>query len=180
MTAPFGPPHQGPAPYYPPADRPRRWLPIAIVVAAAIIAAAIIGAVLLSRGPSSTPAGPASTAAGNGPTQNGVAASSTCESWPSIKAALNSIPALPAGWNWDTPNIDVYILNQSAAVKKALDLFEADVAATDPPEVVTAARTYLSERRQGMQKLLDRIYTSADQVPVSVALAKLDEVCGVS
>ena len=180
MTAPFGPPHQGPAaPYYPPAKPPRRWLPVAIVVAAAILGAAIIGAVLLSRGPTSTPADPAPTA-GNGTTQDGAAASSTCKSWPSIKSAMNSIPALPAGWNWDTPNIDMYISNQSAAVKKALDLFEADVAATDPPEVVAAARAYLSQRRQGMQKLLDRTYTSADQVPVSVALAKLDEVCGVS
>jgi len=114
------------------------------------------------------------------PLRQAAETSSTCEAWPSTKAALNSIPALPAGWNWDTPNIDVYVSNQSAAVNKALDLFEADIAASDPPEVVAAAKAYVSERRQAMQKLVDHTYTTADGVPGNVALAKLDEVCGVS
>jgi hypothetical protein len=181
MAAPFGPPPQGPYYHYQPAKPPRRWLPVAIIAAALIVAAAIIGAVLLSRSPdSATPGSSAPAASGRSPASDGAApTSSTCKSWPSIKAALDSIPALPAGWNWDTPNIDVYISNQSAAVSKGLDLFEADIAAGDPPEVVATARAYVSERRQAQQKLVDRTFTSADKVPVSVALAKLDDVCGV-
>ncbi|RDH75386.1 hypothetical protein DVS77_27190 [Mycolicibacterium moriokaense] len=178
IAAPPGPPPQWP-PYYPPAKPARRWLPVAIIVAAIIIATAVIAAVLLTRGPdTAAPAGPAPTAVQNAPAQGADATSGTCEAWPSTKAALNSIPALPAGWNWETPNIDVYIANQSAAVNKALDLFEAEVAAGDPSDVVAAAKTYISERRQAMQKLVNHTYTTADGVPGNVALAKLDAVCG--
>ncbi|MEU0497997.1 hypothetical protein [Mycobacterium sp. NPDC006124] len=180
IAAPPGPPPQWP-PYYPPAKPARRWLPVAIIVAAIIIATAVIAAVLLSRAPdTAAPAGPAPTAAQNAPAQGADATNSTCKAWPSTKAALNSIPALPAGWNWETPNINVYISNQSAAVNKALDLFEADIAAGDPSDVVAAANTYISERRQAMQKLVDHTYTTADGVPGNVALAKLDAVCGTS
>lgn len=112
-------------------------------------------------------------------TATGAEASSTCAAWPSTKAALNSIPALPSGWNWETPNIDVYISNQSAAVTKALDLFEPEIAAADPPQVVEAAKTYVSERRFAVQMLLDRTFTTADGVPATAARAKLDQVCGL-
>lgn len=181
ISAPPGPPPQWP-PYYPPAKPARRWLPVAIIVAAIIIATAVIAAVLLSRGPdTAAPAGPAPTAAQNAPAQgNATEASSTCEAWPSTKAALNAIPALPAGWNWETPNIDMYVANQNAAVTKALDLFEPEIGASDPPRVVEAARTYVSERRMALQKMSDHTYTTADGVPVTAARAKLDQVCGVS
>ena len=69
-----------------------------------------------------------------------------------------------------TPNI---IANQSAAVTKALDLFEPQIAASDPPEVAEAAKTYVSERRLAMQKHVDHTYTQADGVSGNVALAKL-------
>lgn len=179
LSAPPGPPPPWP-PYYPPAKPARRWLPVAIIVAAIIISTAVIAAVLLIRSPNTAaPVAPAPTAAGSAPAAT-TQTSSTCDAWPSTKAALNAIPALPAGWNWDTPNIDVYVSNQSAAVNKALDLFEADIAPADPPRVVEAAKTYVSERRQAMQKLVAHTYTSADGVPGNVALSKLDEVCGVS
>lgn len=181
ISAPPGPPPQWP-PYYPPAKPARRWLPIAIIVAAIIIATAVIAAVLLSRGPdTAAPAGPAPTAAQNAPAQgNANESSSTCEAWPSTKAALNSIPALPAGWNWETPNIDVYVSNLNAAVTRALDLFEREIAADDPPQVTEAARTYLAERRQGMERLATRQYSAAADVTITSARAKLDQVCGVS
>ena len=52
MTPPQWPP------YYPTAKPSRRWLPVAIIVAAIIIATSVIAAVLLSRG--SDTAAPAS------------------------------------------------------------------------------------------------------------------------
>lgn len=181
ISAPPGPPPPWPQ-SYPPAKPARRWLPVAIIVAAIIIAAAMVSVAVLSRDTNTAaPAGPAPTAVGSAPAQGAATeASSTCDAWPSTKAALNSIPALPAGWNWDTPNIDVYVSNQSAAVTKALDLFEPEIAAADPPQVVEAAKAYVSERRLAMQKLVDRTYTSADGVSGNVALAKLDQVCGLS
>lgn len=181
LSAPPGPPPPWPQ-YYPPAKPARRWLPVAIIVAAIIIAAAVISAVLLTRGTNTAaPAAPAPTAVGAAPTQGSAApANSTCDAWPSTKAALNSIPALPVGWNWDTPNIDTYISNQTAAVNKALDLFEPEIAATDPPQVVQAAKTYVSERRLAAQKLVDHTFTAAEGVSGNIALAKLDQVCGVS
>lgn len=181
LSAPPGPPAPWPQ-YYPPAKPARRWLPVAIIVAAIIIATAVISAVLLTRDTTTAaPAAPAPTAVGSAPTKGSTApANSTCEAWPSTKAALNAIPGLPAGWDWDTPNIDVYISNQSVAVNKALDLFEPEIAAGDPPQVVDAAKAYVSARRTAMEKLVGRSYTSADGVESNVTLAKLDQVCGVS
>ncbi|KAA1243206.1 hypothetical protein F0Q45_25815 [Mycobacterium simiae] len=181
LSAPPGPSPAWP-PYYPPAKPAQRWLPVAIIVAAIIIATAVISAVLLSRDTNTVaPTGPTPTAVGNPPAQAGTTAtSSTCEAWPSTKAALNAIPALPAGWNWQTPNIDLYVANQNAAVSTALQLFEREIAAADPPQVVEAARAYVSERRQGMQKMSNHTYTQADGVPITAARAKLDQLCGVS
>jgi hypothetical protein len=165
----------GPPPWpqhYPPTQPTRQWLPVAIIVAAIIIATSVISAVLLTRDTNTAaPATPAPTPIG------GAQGSSTCAAWPSSKAALDAIPGLPAGWDWDTPMIDVYISNQSAAVNKALDLFEPEIAATDPPQVVAAAKEYVSARRLGMQKLVGHTFTSADAVPINVALAKLNQAC---
>ncbi|MFN6548587.1 hypothetical protein [Mycolicibacterium nivoides] len=179
IEAPPGPPTPWP-PHYPPANQARRWLPVAIIVAAIIIATAVISAVLLSRDTNTAaPAAPAPTQIGS-PAQAGTTdTSSTCDAWPSTKAALNAIPALPAGWNWDTPNIDMYVANQNAAVTAALDLFEPEIAGTDPQPIADAANTYVSVRRQGMQKLADHTYTQADGVPITAARAKLDQLCGV-
>ena len=61
-----------------------------------------------------------------------------------------------------------------------LDLFEREIAADDPPQVTEAARTYLAERRQGMERLATRQYSAAADVTITSARAKLDQVCGVS
>lgn len=67
VSAPPGPPTPWP-PYYPPAQPARRWLPVAIIVAAIILAAALIGAVILSRGPNTAaPAAPAPTSIAGAP-----------------------------------------------------------------------------------------------------------------
>lgn len=177
IEAPPGPPTPWP-PHYPPANQARRWLPVAIIVAAIIIATAVISAVLLSSRDTNT-AAPAPTQIGGPAPASTTETSSTCDAWPSTKAALNAIPALPPGWNWDTPNIDLYVSNQNAAVAAALDLFEPEIAGTDPQPIAEAAKAYVSVRRQGMQKLTDHTYTQADGVPITAARAKLDQLCGV-
>jgi hypothetical protein len=179
ITAPPGPPPPWP-PYYPPAQPARRWLPVAIIVAAIIIATAVISAVLLSRGPdTATPAGPAPTAPGNAPTQNVAATSSTCKAWQATKPALDAIPALPAGWDWDTPNIGTYIANRNAAITKALDLFEPKIADT-PPDVASVARNYVAVKRDEVRMLADKSFTSADAVMVNAASAELNQICATS
>lgn len=181
LSAPPGPPPQWP-PYYPPAKPARRWLPVAIIVAAIIIATAVISAVLLSRGPdTATPAGPAPTAVGNAPTQASAAAetSSTCKAWQATKPALDAIPALPAGWDWDTPNIGTYIANRNAAITKALDLFEPKIADT-PADVASVARHYVAVKRDEVRMLADKSFTSADAVTVNAASAELNQICATS
>ncbi|WP_342314659.1 hypothetical protein LIX17_25785 (plasmid) [Mycobacterium avium subsp. hominissuis] len=179
LSAPPGPPAQWP-PYYPPAKPARRWLPVAIIVAAIIIATAIIGAVVLTRSPNTAApaAGPAPTAIGSAPAQAGnTASNSTCEAWPSTKAALNAIPQLPSGWDWNTPNIDTYIQNRTAAIAKALDLFEPEISG-EP--AATTARQYVAERRNEITMLRNHTYTQADGVAATAASARLDQLCGVS
>ncbi|MBY0285641.1 MAG: hypothetical protein K2X52_00600 [Mycobacteriaceae bacterium] len=181
LSAPPGPPPPWPQ-YYPPAKPARRWLPVAIIVAAIIIATAVISAVLLTRGTNTAApaAAPAPTAVGSAPTQGGTApANSTCEAWPSTKAALNAIPQLPPGWDWSTPNIDTYIGNRTAAIAKALDLFEPEIAA-EPANTGTTARQYVADRRNEIEMLRNHTYTQADGVAATVASARLDQLCGVS
>ena len=177
IAAPPGPPPQWP-PYYPPAKPARRWLPVAIIVAAIIIATAVIAAVLLSRGPdTATPAGPAPTAAQNAPVEGAAAeASSTCKAWRTTKPALDAIPALPTGWDWNTPNIDTYVSNRNAAIAKALDLFEPKIADT-PQDVASAARNYVSAKRAEVRMLADKTFTSADAVTVNAASAEMNQLC---
>ena len=157
------------------------WATVAIIVAAIIIAASVIAAVLLSRGPdTAAPAAPAPTAAQNAPAQgNATETSSTCEAWPSTKAALTAIPQLPPGWNWSTPNIDTYIGNRTAAIAKALDLFEPQISA-EPATTASVARQYVAERRTEIELLRNRTYTQADGVAATAASARLDELCGAS
>lgn len=182
ISAPPGPPPPWP-PYYQPAKPARRWLPVAIIVAAIIIATAVISAVLLSRGPDTTnPAGPTPTAAGNAHTQGSVAAAesnSTCKAWQATKPALDAIPALPAGWDWDTPNIGTYIANRNAAITKALDLFEPKIADT-PADVASVARHYVAVKRDEVRMLADKSFTSADAVTVNAASAELNQICATS
>ena len=175
MTPPQRPPS------YPPAKPPSQWLPVAIIAAAIIIAIAVIAAVLLSRGPdTAAPAGPAPTTAQTAPVEGTIAeSSSTCEAWHSTKAALTAIPQLPPGWDWSTPNIDTYIGNRTAAIAKALDLFEPQISA-EPATTASVARQYVAERRSELELLRNRTYTQADGVAATAASARLDQLCGVS
>ncbi|MCV7137934.1 hypothetical protein [Mycolicibacterium fortuitum] len=175
IEAPPGPPTPWP-PHYPPANQARRWLPVAIIVAAIIIATAAISAVLLSR--DTNTAAPAPTQVG-GPAQAGTAeTSSTCDAWPSTKAALNAIPQLPPGWDWSTPNIDTYIGNRTTAISRALDLFEPEISA-EPASVAETASKYVTERRNEIKLLREHTYTQADGIAATAASARLDQLCGV-
>lgn len=108
----------------------------------------------------------------------GASGSATCQAWMETRVTLRSIPALPTGWNWTTPNIDTYIRIQNAPVGNALDRFEGKIAA-DPADVAQAAHGYVSARRRQMQLLADHAYTPADGTAVDDALAHLDQVCGM-
>lgn len=181
VSAPPGPPAPWP-PYYPPAQPARRWLPVAIIVAAIIIAVAVISAVILFRSPNTAaPTAPAPTVTGSASAQppGSATANSTCEAWPSTKAALDAIPQLPPGWDWSTPNIDTYIQNRTAAIAKALDLFEPQISAT-PANTAATAKQYVAERRNEINLLRDHTYTQADAVAATAASARLDQLCGVS
>jgi hypothetical protein len=145
----------------PPPKPGRPWLPAAIIGAAMVIAAALVaGAVILKR----------DGAADAGP--------GTCEAWAETRLTLRSIPALPNGWNWKTPNITALIKNQNAPVSKALDLFEPKIAA-EPADVAQAAKQYVAARRTQIETLTDQSYTREVGAAVDKALTRLNELCGI-
>jgi hypothetical protein len=142
--------------------RPSRpWLPAAIIGAAIVIAAGLIaGAFILKK----------DTAADGGP--------GTCSAWAETRLTLRSIPALPSGWNWKTPNIGTLIKNQNAPVSKALDLFEPKISA-EPADVAAAAQQYVAARRKQVETLSDRTYTPEIGAAVDTALKRLNQLCGI-
>jgi hypothetical protein len=156
-------------------------LPIAILTAAILLAGAIVGAaIILSRGTGSNttaPSLPASQSSSSAASTD--ATSATCTAWRTTKSALDAIPALPGGWDWNTPDIDKYIANRSAAISRALDLFEPKIA-DQPADAAAIAHEYVSARRVELQKLSDHTYTQADGVAGNTALAELNELCKIS
>lgn len=163
-------PHwQPPHPPHPTGNNNRRWIPATLISAGIIIAGAIVGGALMSNNRTDSNAG------GTG----GVATSPTCMAWKTTRTAINAVPGLPIGWNWDTPNIDVYINNQATAVEKALTMFEPQIAA-EPANVATAAHAYIDARRTEYAALRDRSYKNSDGVPVNIALGQLNQLCGIT
>ena len=154
-----------PPPVPPPAngrtDRTGRksWLPAAIIGAAIVIAAGLVSGALILTSKDSGP--------------------STCQAWTQTRQTLKSIPALPEGWNWTTPDIDNSIRNQNEPVTQALDAFEPEIAAK-PADVAEAAKQYVAARRTQMQALTNRTYTPADGAAVNTALGNLDRLCGTA
>ena len=154
-----------PPPVPPPAngrtDRTGRksWLPAAIIGAAIVIAAGLVSGALIFTSKDSGP--------------------STCQAWTQTRQTLKSIPALPDGWNWTTPDIDNSIRNQNKPVAQALDAFEPEIA-DKPADVAEAAKQYVAARRTQMQALTNRTYVPADGAAVNTALGNLDRLCGTS
>lgn len=173
------PPQAHPYPMAPAARSGRSlWIIFAgIIIAGALIAGAAFLALSGKEAAAPTTSPPSASTASSLPAD--AADSSTCKAWQSTRSALDAIPGLPAGWNWSTPNIDIYIGNLNAAVTKALDLFEPKIA-SEPAEVATAANEYVSARRNEMRMLVDHTYTQADGVAGNVAKDQLNQLCNVT
>lgn len=171
-------PHQWHQPPYPPAPAPaagRRWMPVAVISAAIIIAGALVGgAVIMSRGDKTQSTSGNAGGSGLAATAN----SSTCQAWKTTRAILVTIPGLPQGWDWDTPNIDTLIANNRAATNAALDRFETEIAA-EPADVASAAHDYIAGRRKALKLLAEHTYTGADGEAGNQALARLNVLCGL-
>jgi hypothetical protein len=148
-------------PPLPPPRAKKAWLPAAIIGAAIVAAGGLVAAAVIHTG-DGTPDG----------------ARTTCQAWISTRDTLRAIPALPMGWNFNTPNIDNDIRIQNAPVGRALDLFEPEIAA-EPADVAAAAREYVAARRGQMLALADRTYVPADGAAVDLALDRLNELCGI-
>lgn len=173
---PAPPPGQ---PYLPPPPTPSRG-PWIILTGIVLAAALILTAVLLAGGTKDDTTTPPSLATPTAPTSAApAAASSTCEAWRTAFSVLDAIPALPPGWNWDTPYIDTLISNRNAAATRVLDIFEPKIA-DQPADVAAAARTYVAERRKEMRLLSDHSYSAVDAVAGNVALGELNQLCGTN
>jgi hypothetical protein len=137
-----------------------RWLPAAIIGAAILIATGLVAGALILKG------------------KGGSEAGGTCQAWTETRLTLRAIPALPEGWNWNTPNIDTYIKIQNAPVRIALDLFEPKIA-PEPVDVAQAAKEYVAVRRNQVKTLTNRTYVPADGAAVDTALGRLNQLCGI-
>jgi hypothetical protein len=156
----------------------RRWLPSAIIAAGIVIAGALIGGAVLLNGHRPTTEKAATGTSGVDAAASGIG-TPTCEAWATTKLALGSIPALPNGWDWVTPNIDTYIANRAAAVEPVLDAFETEVAAS-PPNVAKAANAYIATRRSELQAQKNHTYGPGDVSAGNAAFATLNQVCGTA
>lgn len=178
LQRPTGPEGHWP-PYPAPSPPPRRGLGAIIIVAAVIIAAGLVAAALvMNRGGDNAEDAPVAQS----PTSSATVAaedSSTCEAWQSIDPSIQMVIALPPGWNWDTPNIDTLIADRNAAIDKALDLFEPQIA-DEPADVAKAAHTLVNEHRTGNKKLENHTYAPADAVAINEAAMRLSRLCGMS
>jgi len=170
---------QAPAPHqwhqpHPPAPAPtqnRRWIPAAIISAGIVIAGGLVGgAVIMSNGKNA----PNTTSAA------GVAAaeSSTCQAWTTTRAALDQIPPLPAGWDWNTPNIDILIANKNAATTAILQQFTPEIATT-PTDVAQAANDYVVAKRKEVAMLTDHTLTTADAAAGHAVVNRFNRLCGL-
>lgn len=174
---PAGPTQPYPATPGSPANR--RWIPAAIISAGIIIAGAVVGgAVITNRGDkgeaTSAPAGQTVNTA----TPAGVE-SSTCKAWAASRTTIAMIPALPQGWNYNTPNIDTYIGNKVTATNTALDLFVPRIAA-EPADVAAAANDYVAAKRKELAMMTAHTYDLPQQVAVNDAMVRLNQVCGLA
>ncbi|MBS0338450.1 MAG: hypothetical protein JSS40_16945 [Proteobacteria bacterium] len=154
-----------------------------IIFAGIVIAGALIaGAAFLALSGKDTPAptaSPTTPPASSSQPAASAADNSTCKAWRTTKQTLLAIPLLPAGWDWNTPNIDTYIQNRTTAIDRALELFEPKITPS-PADAAEAARTYIATRRSEVQKLRDHTFSSQDVVDSNAASAELDQVCGVA
>ncbi|MGB0878838.1 MAG: hypothetical protein ACPGXI_17515 [Mycobacterium sp.] len=165
----------GTTPQQPPKPSRSTW----IIFAALVIGCALIaGAILVALDGKGAPAGPTPSPTASPPTTSAADSSSTtCKAWKTTKTIVLSIPALPPGWDWDTPNIDTYIGNRTAAIARALDLFEPKIA-PNPPDVAAAASNYIDMRRVEIEKLRNHSFSGEDVVNSRAASFELDQLCG--
>jgi hypothetical protein len=148
------------------------------VIAAILIAGALIAvAIVFAGGDRSRPAAapPTTAQAAAPPTQS----TATCKAWRNADAALEAIPALPDGWDFNTPNIDTLIAQAKTAVDKVLDIFESQIVASDPPQVVSAAKAYMTAKRTEMAKAADHTITEADDTAVDTNRGLLKQLCSL-
>lgn len=161
----------------------RRRLPIAIVVAAIVVAGALVAAaIIIGGGDGDAPRTADAPATSASATPTAVAADAntpTCQAWKVTRSVLAETPQLPPGWDWNTPNIERYVSDRSAAMNTALDLFEPKIA-DDKSAASQAARRYISAQRSAMKKLGEHTYVQADLTSVVLAHGELDQLCGVS
>lgn len=179
-TAPPWPPQAYPYPAPAPAKSGRSlWIIFAgIVIAGALIAGAAFLALNGKDKDTSAPPPTSPTAAPTG-APAGTPDNTTCKAWRTTVPAIRAIPDLPSGWDWDTPNIDMYIANHNAAVGKVLDLFEPKIA-PEPADVAAAAKDYVAARRNEMRLLTNHTYRGADGVAGNVAFEQLNQLCNVT
>jgi hypothetical protein len=141
----------------------------AILIGSAAIASAIFFGVDRDRESTSTP-----LASGVAPDAPG------CNAWVTARRELEAIPSLPAGWDWNTPDIDRLISDQHAAMNPVLDTFARTIDELPADNVTPLARRYIQAQRDNMQRQVSRTATAIDVDLVRSAYNVLNWACGLA
>ena len=105
--------------------------------------------------------------------------SPNCKSWINARQQIEAIPNLPTGWNWDMPNIDIYISNRNNALAKSLDLLESDIMKRPPDTAADATGQYIAAWRSTMQRMSERTSSAIDDDVLTATYKALNSACGL-
>lgn len=157
---------------------PRGWRPLAIGVATLATAGALVTAtavgsseIMCSGRPHVTPASP------QAPAFTLAAASSTCAAWSRAKHRIDAASALPTGWYWHASRAKRDIGGLAAVVNLDLNRFALHIVGTDPVDVSTAARSFISAERAELRALTAQTYDNAVAATVADARSTLNLAC---
>ncbi len=153
----------------------------ALVIAALIVGVGAVTASLIYTGRESGPQ-TSEQSRPPGTSASGAAgiSSPNCQSWVNTRQQIEAIPNLPAGWNWDMPNIDTYVSNRNTALAKSLDLLDADVKKRPVDNVTEAAGQYTAAWRSTIRRMSERKSSAIDDDVLEATYKALNSVCGLS
>lgn len=141
------------------------------------IAAVVVGAVILltRRG-----GGDHNESQPSSSTQDDLAAApgtTTCQAWQKARAKMDDAPALPDGWDWNTPDIDTLIGERAKVINQALDEFDPQIKNEEPLMVAVFAHIFVKDKRTEMRRLTTHAWSPMDSLHANIDQQGLDKAC---
>ena len=102
---------------------------------------------------------------------------STCAGWTTVKMDMQAMTQLPAGWTYDSPQIDIVIHGRAAQLDRIVKLF-VDQISPEPADLAATAHAWVDAQSVEGPKLVDHTFTAADRANIVAAAHALDIACG--